>query len=104
MLNISLKKIKYDELEVLKKYFELGIMDPKSTNPDTNTVMAVIAEIHLKIARKLLFVDRSKTHTIPLAASQAMAIIAYTDYYNSWDDYSYAVISSIKQPLIKQLT
>lgn len=105
MRKISIKKIRYDELQVLKKYFEIGIIVTKAnfSDPDRSTVFALIAELYVKITRKILFVDKSKLHTLSLSTAEALAIIAYTNYINISNDHSLATIVSFKQTITKQL-
>ena len=105
MRKISLKKIRHDELQVLREYFEVGITNTKSDfkHPEKSTVLAVIAELYVKITRKMLFVDKSKLQSLSLTTSEAMAIIAYTTYFRLTNEHSVATIISFKQTLIKQL-
>lgn len=106
MRKLVIKKLKYDELQVLKQYFEHSIVNTKIDfeDPDISTVFAVIAEFYVKITQMLMFVDKSKLHSLKLTPSQAIAIIAYTKYFNISDDYSLAIILPIKTTLIKQLS
>lgn len=105
MHKISLKKLKYDHLQVLKNYFEIGIQSIRTSvnNPEKSTVLASIAELYVMLTKKMLFADTSKLYTIPLTMSQAMAIVAYTNYIQIDNTHSLAVLMSVKQDLIKQL-
>lgn len=105
MRKISLKKIRYDELQVLNKYFEIGISVTKAdfSDPDRSTVFALIAELYVKITRKILFIDKAKLHSLQLTTAEGLAIIAYTNYINIANDHSLATILSFKQTITKQL-
>lgn len=105
MRKIVLKKLRYDELQVIKTYLEAGITNTKAdfNKPEKSTVMAVIAELYVKITKKLLFVDKSKMQSISLTTSESMAFVAYTTYFTVVNEHSTATILSFKQTVLKQL-
>lgn len=104
MTKISIKKLKYSDLDVLKNYFETGITSEIDLlTPEKSTVMAIIGELYMKICKKLLFGDRYALHFLTITKSEALAIIAYTQYIKISNLHSFATVDDIKQRIIKQL-
>lgn len=105
MLEPKIKNIKYDTLEVIRKYFELGLMTERSdlSNPEKSTVLAVIAELYVKITKKLLFCDKSKLYSIKFTPSQAMAFIAYAGYMEITNVHTQVIVLEMRNNLIKQI-
>lgn len=105
MRKISIKKLKYDEIQALKQYLEIGISNNKISihKAEESTILAITAELYVKLTKKLLFVDKSKLQSLSLTTSEAMGVVAYTQNNPISDNYIFAIISGIKQTILKQL-
>lgn len=106
MQSIRLKNIKYDEMLVLQKFLEAGVLAGKTDidDPEFCCVMAVIAELYIKIMKKTLFVDKSKILSLKLTAAQGYSILAYIDRADEIiNHFSQIVIVDFRNNIHKQL-
>lgn len=105
MIKIALNKLKYDELQILQDYFQMAVAQQISdiTYPEKATVLAVIGELWIKIAKKTTYAQRTKLFSISLTPSEALAYIAYIQYVQVSNTHSAIVINDIKEKIIKQL-
>lgn len=105
MQKITLKNIKYDELEAIQNYLMIGVVAGKPDIDDAAwcTVMSVIAELYIKLLKKTMFVDKTKKYSLKLTAQQSFAFLAYTQHYESGNMHTQTVIMAIRNEIHKQL-